>query len=74
MDPSVESGSNPVASIRVESVTSDDFESGTLKPEEGFEDTPAQEPWASDFSEQVMKYRQNKPTKTKDVTSRECSI
>ncbi len=55
----------------MEKVSREDFETESLKIEEGTESVPAQELWTSDFSEQVNKYRENKPSKTKDVTSRE---
>ncbi len=80
MDPS--RGSDDTSSgIGVESA-SDDFEAGDISVGgsgssvggSGSEDTSPQEPWASDFSEQLTKYRENKPRKTKDVTSRKCII
>ena len=54
---------------------SEDFESGDVlalsssNQEEG--SSPSQDDWRADFSEQVMRYTQHKPKKTKDVTSRE---
>lgn len=54
---------------------SDDFEVGnTLSPEEDQEGTSDEEWRRTDFTEQMMKYTQHKPKKTKDVTSRESAL
>lgn len=71
MDPNRDSDES--SGIGIESA-SDDFETGDLSTSSQFEDTPPKEPWADDFSEQIIKYREHKPKKTKDVTSRECFV
>ncbi len=74
MDPTRDSDDTSSSGIGVENA-SDDFEAGDISVGgSGSEDMPPQEPWASDFSEQVTKYRENKPRKTKDVTSRKCLL
>ncbi len=74
VDPTRDSDDTSSSGIGVENA-SDDFEAGDISVGgSGSEDTPPQEPWASDFSEQVTKYRENKPRKTKDVTSRKCLL
>ena len=69
IDPHKVSDDSSSSGIGVESASK--FETGNLSSGSSqSEDTPPQEGW--EVSEQVMRYKQQKPKKAKDVTSREC--
>ena len=72
IDPHKDADDTSSSGIGIESA-SEDFETGDLSSGSSqSEDTPPQEGWKpADFSEQVMRYKQQKPKKAKDVTSRE---